>query len=50
MAPHESHMDPSLSAAEVAEKSREEIHLYPGYREASCIEQIKQGRKHLETD
>ncbi len=43
-APHESHLDPYLPAADVAAKAKEPIHLHPGILAESCAQQIAEAR------
>ena len=44
-APHEPHLDPYLPAAEVVQRAKEMIYLYPGILKESCARQIAEARK-----
>ncbi len=46
-APYEPSMDPQISAAEVANKSKNKLFLRPNILKESCIRQIKEGRGKL---
>jgi tRNA(Arg) A34 adenosine deaminase TadA len=44
-APHEPHLDPYLPAADVAQRAKDPIFLYPDILKEECVRQIAEGRK-----
>jgi hypothetical protein len=44
-APHEPHLDPYLPAADVVQRAKEPVFLYPDILRAECVRQIAEARK-----